>query len=54
MAMYGITPSQALYTVAHGKCLGAWHPERLIFYDQSLDIAVVIDKKTKKILNVGR
>ena len=48
-----IAPSQVLHVVAHGKCIGARHPERIIFYDQPLDLAVVIEKISKKILNVG-
>jgi hypothetical protein len=48
-----IAPSQVLHVVAHGKCIGARHPERLIFYDQLLNLAVVTEKISKKVLNIG-
>ena len=53
MVEKNIAPSQVLHVVARGKCIGARHPERLIFYDQQLDLAIVIEKISKKILNVG-
>ncbi len=49
-----ISPLLVVHVAHNGSNYQAYNQERLIYFDQKKNIAIVVDKKSKKIINVGR
>lgn len=54
MAEKSLAPSLVLQTIKYGRKGVIPNPERLIYFDSKQDIAVLVEKASKKIINVGR
>lgn len=54
MAQQGIPPSLVVQAIKYGTCMAAKDLTRLLYYDKLLDIAIALEKSSRKIVNVGR
>lgn len=54
MAEKNFAPSLVLQTIKYGRKGVIPNPERLIYFDSKQDIAILVEKASKKIINVGR
>lgn len=53
MVRNNIPPSRVVQIIACGSCIAAHNPQHHIYIDNQNDIMVVIEKESKKILNLG-
>ncbi len=54
MSQKSIPPSLVLQAIKNAKCVATKDPARIIISDQPLDVAVVVEKSTGKVINAGK